>query len=79
MKDKQALEDERDRNIAELAKKEKEYEVTKGHKFLKRDEFKYSPLSPLSSNKTSGSPGLSLLGFSAIRVCWVDRRLLLLL
>mmetsp|Transcript_77555 Transcript_77555/g.251072 ORF Transcript_77555/g.251072 Transcript_77555/m.251072 type:complete len:668 (-) Transcript_77555:59-2062(-) len=39
-KDKKQLEEERDKLSAELSVKEKEYEVTKGHKPMKRDEFK---------------------------------------
>merc|ERR1712060_275513 len=40
MKDKKALEDERDGLSKDLSVKEREYEQMKGHKFMKRDEFK---------------------------------------
>lgn len=40
MKDKRQLEDERDTLAKELNMKEREYEQMKGHKFMKRDEFK---------------------------------------
>merc|ERR1719265_2043105 len=35
-----ALEEERDAHAKELSTKEREYEQMKGHKFMKRDEFK---------------------------------------
>merc|ERR1719261_1148550 len=40
LKDKKALEDERDTLSKQLSQKEREYEQMKGHKFMKRDEFK---------------------------------------
>merc|ERR1719421_2373472 len=40
LKDKKALEDERDALSKQLSTKEREYEQMKGHKFMKRDEFK---------------------------------------
>mmetsp|Transcript_37518 Transcript_37518/g.105385 ORF Transcript_37518/g.105385 Transcript_37518/m.105385 type:complete len:671 (-) Transcript_37518:117-2129(-) len=40
MKDKKALEDDRDGLSKELSVKEREYEQMKGHKFMKKDEFK---------------------------------------
>lgn len=40
LKDKKALEEERDLLSKELSTKEREYEQNKGHKFMKRDEFK---------------------------------------
>merc|ERR1719421_1302937 len=40
IKDKKALEDERDALSKELSQKEREYEQMRGHKFMKRDEFK---------------------------------------
>jgi intraflagellar transport protein 81 len=40
LKDKKALEEERDALAKELSMKEREYEQMKGHKFMKRDEFK---------------------------------------
>merc|ERR1719158_2172157 len=40
LKDKKVLEDERDALSKELSTKEREYEQMKGHKFMKRDEFK---------------------------------------
>merc|ERR1712060_705466 len=40
MKDKKALEDERDGLSKDLSVKEREYEQLKGHKFMKKDEFK---------------------------------------
>merc|ERR1711870_91916 len=40
LKDKKALEDEVDVLRKELTGKEREYEQMKGHKFMKRDEFK---------------------------------------
>merc|ERR1719235_1830371 len=40
MKDKKTLEEERDVLAQELSTKEREYEQMKGHKFMKRDEFK---------------------------------------
>merc|ERR1719265_2359391 len=35
-----ALEEERDAHAKQLSQKEREYEQMKGHKFMKRDEFK---------------------------------------
>lgn len=40
LKDKKTLEEERDHLSQELSAKEREYEQMKGHKFMKRDEFK---------------------------------------
>jgi len=40
LKDKKQLEEERDTLSKELSTKEREYEQMKGHKFMKRDEFK---------------------------------------
>merc|ERR1719171_2149078 len=40
LKDKKVLEDERDILSKQLSQKEREYEQMKGHKFMKRDEFK---------------------------------------
>merc|ERR1719335_1120832 len=40
LKDKKVLEDERDTLCKQLSQKEREYEQMKGHKFMKRDEFK---------------------------------------
>jgi len=40
LKDKKNLEEERDNLSKELSMKEREYEQMKGHKFMKRDEFK---------------------------------------
>jgi intraflagellar transport protein 81 len=40
MRDKKALEDERDVLSKDLSVKEREYEQMKGHKFMKKDEFK---------------------------------------
>merc|ERR1719482_1033373 len=40
LKDKKSLEEERDTLARELSLKEREYEQMKGHKFMKRDEFK---------------------------------------
>lgn len=40
LKDKKTLEEERDGLGRELSTKEREYEQMKGHKFMKRDEFK---------------------------------------
>merc|ERR1719421_2377024 len=40
LKDKKVLEDERDTLSKQLSQKEREYEQMKGHKFMKRDEFK---------------------------------------
>lgn len=40
LKDKKQLEEERDALARELSTKEREYEQMKGHKFMKRDEFK---------------------------------------
>lgn len=40
LKEKKQLEDERDALSKELSTKEREYEQMKGHKFMKRDEFK---------------------------------------
>merc|ERR1719235_2393181 len=40
LKDKKQLEEERDNLSKELSVKEREYEQMKGHKFMKRDEFK---------------------------------------
>jgi len=40
LKDKKTLEEERDNLAKELGTKEREYEQMKGHKFMKRDEFK---------------------------------------
>jgi len=40
LKEKKQLEDERDQLSMELSTKEREYEQMKGHKFMKRDEFK---------------------------------------
>jgi intraflagellar transport protein 81 len=40
LKDKKQLEQERDDLSKELSTKEREYEQMKGHKFMKRDEFK---------------------------------------
>merc|ERR1712216_128949 len=40
LKDKKALEEERDALAKDLSMKEREYEQMKGHKFMKRDEFK---------------------------------------
>eukprot|EP00931_Biecheleriopsis_adriatica_P033596 TRINITY_DN1949_c0_g1_i1.p1 TRINITY_DN1949_c0_g1~~TRINITY_DN1949_c0_g1_i1.p1 ORF type:complete len:675 (-),score=253.16 TRINITY_DN1949_c0_g1_i1:56-2080(-) len=40
LKDKKHLEEERDNLSKELSMKEREYEQMKGHKFMKRDEFK---------------------------------------
>mmetsp|Transcript_55408 Transcript_55408/g.96848 ORF Transcript_55408/g.96848 Transcript_55408/m.96848 type:complete len:675 (-) Transcript_55408:88-2112(-) len=40
LKDKRQLEEERDKLSKELSLKEREYEQMKGHKFMKRDEFK---------------------------------------
>lgn len=40
LKEKKQLEDERDAQSKELSTKEREYEQMKGHKFMKRDEFK---------------------------------------
>merc|ERR1719183_554494 len=40
LKDKKQLEEERDDLSKELSTKEREYEQMKGHKFMKRDEFK---------------------------------------
>jgi len=40
LRDKKGLEDERDTLSKELTMKEREYEQMKGHKFMKRDEFK---------------------------------------
>merc|ERR1711948_81396 len=40
MKEKKALEEERDSLSKDLSAKEREYEQMKGHKFMKKDEFK---------------------------------------
>mmetsp|Transcript_24187 Transcript_24187/g.43271 ORF Transcript_24187/g.43271 Transcript_24187/m.43271 type:complete len:673 (-) Transcript_24187:108-2126(-) len=40
LKDKKQLEEERDSLSKDLSMKEREYEQMKGHKFMKRDEFK---------------------------------------
>merc|ERR1719277_533960 len=40
LKDKKQLEEEKDTLSKELSVKEREYEQMKGHKFMKRDEFK---------------------------------------
>merc|ERR1719277_2211048 len=40
LKDQKKLEDDRDTLSKELSTKEREYEQMKGHKFMKRDEFK---------------------------------------
>merc|ERR1712032_896945 len=40
LKDKKQLEEEKDALSKELSVKEREYEQMKGHKFMKRDEFK---------------------------------------
>eukprot|EP00933_Yihiella_yeosuensis_P070707 TRINITY_DN78861_c0_g1_i1.p1 TRINITY_DN78861_c0_g1~~TRINITY_DN78861_c0_g1_i1.p1 ORF type:complete len:674 (-),score=203.39 TRINITY_DN78861_c0_g1_i1:112-2133(-) len=40
LKDKKQLEEERDKLGRELSTKERDYEQMKGHKFMKRDEFK---------------------------------------
>merc|ERR1712066_506791 len=40
LKEKKELEEERDNKAKELSMKEREYEQMKGHKFMKRDEFK---------------------------------------
>jgi intraflagellar transport protein 81 len=40
LKDKKVLEDERDTLGKQLSQKEREYEQMRGHKFMKRDEFK---------------------------------------
>merc|ERR1719162_1272167 len=40
LKDKKTLEEERDALSKTLSEKEREYEQMKGHKFMKRDEFK---------------------------------------
>merc|ERR1719421_2372009 len=40
LKEKKQLEDERDGLSKELSTKERDYEQMKGHKFMKRDEFK---------------------------------------
>eukprot|EP00971_Amphidinium_carterae_P218436 4335628-Amphidinium_carterae.1 len=40
LKDKKQVDEERDLLSKELSQKEREYEQMKGHKFMKRDEFK---------------------------------------
>jgi len=56
LKDKKTLEEERDDLAKQLSMKEREYEQMKGHKFMKRDEFKnYAASSGINPQNSSAS------------------------